>query len=41
MNDQSLRALINQTEIGTLQEVSGLWSFRYSEAWLDDRQWFA
>lgn len=41
MNDRSLRALINQTEVGTLREVSGLWSFRYSEAWLNDSQRFA
>ena len=41
MNDRSLRALNNQTEVGTLREVSGLWSFRYSEAWLNDSQRFA
>lgn len=41
MNERSLRALINQTEVGTLREVSGLWSFMYSEAWLNDSQRFA
>ena len=41
MIGRSLRALINQTEIGTLQEVNGLWSFRYSDAWLNDGQHFA
>ena len=41
MNGRSLRALINQVEVGTLQEVGGLWSFRYSEAWLNDRHRFA
>lgn len=41
MNGRSLRALINQTEVGTLQEVGGLWSFKYSEAWLNDGQRFA
>lgn len=41
MNSRSLRALINQTEVGTLQEVDGLWSFTYSEAWLNDGQGFA
>lgn len=41
MIGRSLRALINQTEVGTLQEVNGLWSFTYSEAWLNDGQHFA
>lgn len=41
MNGRSLRALINQTEVGTLQEVAGLWSFQYSEAWLNNGQRFA
>jgi len=41
MNGRSLRALINQTEAGTLQEVGGLWSFKYSAAWLNDGQRFA
>lgn len=41
MNGRSLHALINQTEVGTLQDVGGLWSFTYSEAWLNDGQRFA
>ena len=41
MTGRSLRALINQTEVGTLQEINGLWSFRYSDAWLNDVQHFA
>ena len=41
MTGRSLRALINQTEVGTLQEVNGLWSFTYSAAWLNDGQHFA
>lgn len=41
MTGRSLRALINQTEVGTLQEINGLWSFTYSDAWLNDGQHFA
>ena len=41
MNSRSLRALINQTQVGTLQEMNGLWSFQYTDAWLEDRQGFA
>jgi serine/threonine-protein kinase HipA len=41
MNGRSLRASINQTEVGTLQEVGGLWSFQYAGAWLDNPQGFA
>lgn len=41
MSGRSLRALINQTEVGRLQEVGGLWSFRYAQAWLDSPQGFA
>ncbi len=41
MTGRSLRALINQTEVGALQEVNGLWSFTYSDAWLNDGQHFA
>ncbi len=41
MTGRSLRAFINRTEVGTLQEVSGLWSFQYSDAWLDDPGRFA
>lgn len=41
MNGRSLRASINQTEVGTLQEVAGLWSFQYADAWLDTSLRFA
>lgn len=41
MTGRSLRALINQTEVGALQEVNGLWSFTYSDVWLNDGQHFA
>ena len=41
MNGRALRASINQTEVGTLQEVAGLWSFRYSADWLGNPRGFA
>jgi serine/threonine-protein kinase HipA len=41
MNGRSLRALIDQAEVGTLREVGGLWSFQYAGAWLDDPRRFA
>lgn len=41
MNGRCLRASINQTEVGTLQEVAGLWSFQYTEAWLSNPLGFA
>jgi serine/threonine-protein kinase HipA len=41
MNGRSLRASINLTEVGTLQEVSGLWSFQYAAEWLSNPQCFA
>lgn len=41
MNSRSLRASINQIEIGTLLEVGGLWSFQYTDAWLRDPRRFA
>ncbi|MYZ52764.1 HipA domain-containing protein [Malikia spinosa] len=41
MNGRSLSASINQKEVGTLKEVGGLWSFQYSEAWLENPQCFA
>ena len=40
MSGRSLRALINQIEIGTLREVDGLWSFQYTSAWLRNAQGF-
>ncbi len=41
MNSRSLRALINQTQVGTLQEVNGLWSFRYTRDWQENSHSFA
>jgi len=35
MKGRSLRASINQVDVGTLQEVDGLWSFQYTGSWLD------
>ena len=41
MNGRALRASINETEVGTLQEVAGLWSFQYSADWLGHPRSFA
>jgi serine/threonine-protein kinase HipA len=41
MSSRSLRASINQTEVGTLQEVNGLWGFQYTENWLAHPEHFA
>ncbi len=41
MSARSLTVAINQLEVGRLQEVSGLWSFQYSPAWLANPQRFA
>lgn len=41
MTGRALRAWINQTEVGTLQEVAGLWSFQYAADWLNSPQSFA
>ncbi len=41
MNGRSLRASIDQTEVGTLQEVAGLWSFQYAADWLGNPEGFA
>lgn len=41
MTGQSLRASINQLEVGTLQEVAGLWSFQYAQSWLNNAHRFA
>ena len=41
MNGRSLRASINQTAVGTLQEVNGLWSFQYAQDWLGNPHRFA
>lgn len=41
MSGRSLRASIDQTEVGTLQEVAGLWSFQYAAGWLGNPRGFA
>lgn len=41
MNSRALRVLIDQTEVGALEETDGLWRFQYSAAWLNDGQSFA
>lgn len=41
MTGRSLRASINQMDVGTLQEVAGLWSFQYAAGWLDNPLSFA
>jgi len=41
VSGRSLRASINQMEVGSLQEVAGLWSFQYADAWLNNPQGFA
>lgn len=41
MRGRSLRASINQMEVGTLQEVDGLWSFEYATGWLGNPRGFA
>ena len=41
MSSRSLRASISQMEVGTLHEVSGLWSFQYAAGWLGNPLSFA
>jgi len=41
MKGRSLNASINQTQVGTLQEVDGLWSFQYKADWLGSPGGFA
>ena len=41
MKGRSLRASINQQEVGRLQEVAGLWSFQYTPDWLANPKGFA
>lgn len=41
MSGRSLRASINQMEVGTLQEVAGLWGFQYAAGWLANPRGFA
>ena len=38
MSSRALRAWINQTEVGTLREAAGLWSFEYAPTWLQNAQ---
>ena len=41
MKGRALHASINQIEVGTLQEVDGLWRFQYDADWLGSRDGFA
>lgn len=41
MTARSLSASINNVQVGTLQEVDGLWSFTYSKTWIDHPHGFA
>lgn len=41
MSGRSLRASINQQDVGSLQEVAGLWSFQYTPDWLANPKGFA
>lgn len=41
MNGRALQASINEIKVGVLQEVAGLWSFRYSAEWLGNPRCFA
>ncbi len=41
MSGRSLRASINRQEVGSLQEVAGLWSFQYTPDWLANPKGFA
>ena len=41
MNGRSLRASINHTTVGTLQEQAGLWRFQYAPDWLNTPTCFA
>ncbi len=41
MSSRSLVAFINQTTVGSLLEVDGLWRFQYADSWLENPQRFA
>jgi serine/threonine-protein kinase HipA len=41
MKGRSLHASINQAQVGTLQEVDGLWGFQYEGNWLNSPEGFA
>jgi serine/threonine-protein kinase HipA len=41
MNERSLQAYINQTLVGTLREIKGLWSFQYEASWVSNPNGYA
>jgi serine/threonine-protein kinase HipA len=41
VSGRSLRASINQYELGVLQEQAGLWTFQYTTDWLENPRHFA
>lgn len=41
MSERALLASINDEPVGTLQDVNGIWAFRYTDAWLNNPQRFA
>lgn len=41
MSERALLASINGEPVGTLQDVNGIWAFRYTDAWLNNPQRFA
>ena len=41
MNNRFLNASINGMPVGRLQEIGGIWSFQYADAWLKNPQAFA
>jgi hypothetical protein len=41
MSERALLASINGEPVGTLQDVNGIWAFRYTDAWLNNPHRFA
>lgn len=41
MSERALLASINGEPVGTLQDVNGIWAFRYTDAWLNNPRRFA
>lgn len=41
MSERALLASINGESVGTLQDVNGIWTFRYADAWLNNPRRFA
>ena len=41
MTGRCLIASINETTVGTLEEINGLWRFHYAAAWLGKADCFA